>query len=489
MDSWVKITNINTKGIKMKKPFKIALSALMIASAFQVQADNLLDVYRLAQDSDPTFLASEAGTRASSERVNQSMAGLLPQISGSYSITESSRDSTGVTTVIGAVDDPSTPLVDESLPRNSSSSSDTSSSGFSLQLTQQIYNHSTWLGLRQSEKQALQAKINHEGTKQSLIIRAAEAYFNVLAAKDSVAFSEAETEAVSKELAQTKQRFDVGLIAITDVHEAQSRYDLAIANQISAKNVLDNTHELLQQITGQYHYDLLGLKDEIVLRNPVPASIKAWVKKAESNNISIKASKIGLEIAKKGISISQAGHYPSVDLSASYTDGDSETDSEGTQFFGNLAIPSTTNSDGGQESSSVSLNFNIPIFSGGRTHSKYKESQSLYQQSAHNLEAERRRAVSLTRSSYLGVIANVSSVNALKQAVVSSEKSLEAIQAGFEVGTRTIVDVLQQTQILFNSKRQYARARYDYVLNTLKLKQATGMLTEEDLAKVNSMLR
>jgi len=473
----------------MKKTFKIALSCVVLATAPNLYADNLLEIYRLAQDSDPTFLASEAGTRASSERVNQSMSGLLPQLSASYSVSKSSSDSSGTTTFIGAIDNPLTDDVDESQPRNSASSSDTTSDGYSISLRQEIYNHSTWLGLKQSEKRALQSKINHEGVKQSLIVRTAEAYFNVLAAQDSVAFSKAETEAVSKELAQTKQRFEVGLIAITDVHEAQSRYDLANANQIASQNGLDNAHELLQQVTGKYHYNLLSLKVDIPLRNPQPENIKEWVERSESNNINIKAASVGLDIAKKSISISQAGHYPTIDLSASYSDGASETDSAGTRFFGSFADTSASNSDGDQQSNSISLNVNIPIYSGGRTNSQVKESKSLYQQAAHNLEAERRRAVSLTRSSYLGTVAAVSSVKALKQAVISSEKSLEATQAGFEVGTRTIVDVLQQTQILFNSKRQYARARYDYVLNILRLKQATGMLTEEDLAQVNKLLR
>jgi len=469
----------------MNKKIKIALSALILTTSAQAYADNLLDVYRLAVDSDPTFLSSEAGTRATSERVNQSMASLLPQISGSVSYSQTTSDSSGITTVF---DDPSTPI-DESSSSSTVNSSDSTSSGYSVNLSQEIYNHSTWLNLRQSEKRALQAKVNHEGSKQDLIIRAAEAYFNVLAAIDSVAFSKAETEAVSKELAQTKQRFDVGLIAITDVHEAQSRYDLAVANQIAAKNALDNTHELLQLITGRYHYDLLGLKVEIPLRNPNPENIQKWVQRAESNNISIKASKIGLDVAKRSISVAQSGHYPTLDLTANYSDGSGDTDSEGTQFFGGISNTSKTNNDGDRENTSINLNLNIPIFSGGRTNSQVNESQHLYLQAAHNLEANRRQAVSLTRSSYLGVIAAVSSVKALKQAVISSEKSLEATQAGFEVGTRTIVDVLLQTQILFNSKRQYARARYDYVLNTLRLKQATGLLTETDLAQVNQLLR
>lgn len=469
----------------MKKQFKIALSAIALATSSHLYADNLLDVYRMAKDSDPTFLASEYGTRATNERVNQSMAALLPQLNATYNYTKSGSDSNGITTVF---DNPDTPI-DESIASTTKNTSDTNSNGYTITLSQEIYNHATWLNLDQSEKRALQAKVNHEGAKQNLIIRTAEAYFNVLAAQDNVAFSIAETEAVSQELAQTKQRFEVGLIAITDVHEAQSRYDLAIATQISAQNGLDNTHELLQLVTGHYHYDLLGLMPEIPLRNPNPENIKKWVERSETNNIKIRASKIGLDIAKRNISISQSGHYPTLNLNANYSDGTGNTDSSGTQFFGGLSTTSRTNNDGSRANNSISLNVNIPLYSGGRTNSKVKESQQLYLQAAHSLEAERRLAVSLTRSSYLGTIAAVSSVKALRQAVISSEKSLEATQAGFEVGTRTIVDVLQQTQIVFNSKRQYARARYDYVLNTLKLKQATGLLTGDDLAKVNRLLR
>jgi len=475
----------------MNKQIKIALSVFLLTGSSQAYSDNLLDVYRLAKDSDPTFLASEAGTRASSERVNQSMANLLPQLSARASYTISDDKSDNSSTALLTPSDPSIPPFE--VPNSSSTTSDTTSTGLSVSLSQEIYNHATWLNLRQSEKRALQAKVNHEGSKQNLIIRAAEAYFNVLAAIDNVAFSKAETDAVSKELAQTKQRFEVGLIAITDVHEAQSRYDLAIANQIATQNGLDNTHELLQQVTGRYHYDLLGLKVEIPLRNPEPTDIKKWVSQSEQNNIGVKASKIGLDIAKKSISISQAGHYPTLGLTASYTDNESDTDTPTRPAFDNTGQPigilSDLTSNNQNSGSSVSLNLNIPLYSGGRTNSQVRESQQLFLQAAHNLEAERRKAVSLTRSSYLGVIAAVSSVKALNQAVISSEKSLEATQAGFEVGTRTIVDVLLQTQILFNSKRQYARARYDYILNTLRLKQATGLLTESDLAQVNQLLR
>jgi len=472
----------------MKKLLQIALSAVVLATSSHIDADNLLDVYRLAKDSDPTFLASEAGTRATSERVNQSMASLLPQLSATWGYSKSDDESTRTTTgIFTALNGTQLPILAESTGEDS-----TTRTSYQITLTQEIYSHASWLNLRQSEKRSLQSNINHEGAKQDLIIRVGEAYFNVLAAKDSVAFSIAETEAVSKELAQTRQRFDVGLIAITDVHEAQSRYDRAVANQIIAQNTLDNTHELLQLISGQYHYDLLSLKVDIPLRNPLPNDIKQWSKKAENNNINIKASRIGLDIAKQSISISQAGHFPTIDLTASYRDDDTEFNSPRNPRFndnGDLIGFSNTTTDSSSPNTSISLNVSIPLYSGGRTNSQVKEAQSLYLQAAHNLESSRRLAVSTTRSAYLGVIANVGSVNAFKQAVLSSEKSLEATQAGFEVGTRTIVDVLLQTQLLFDAKRQYSRARYDYVLNTLKLKQATGLLTEDDLAKVNQLLR
>ena len=474
----------------MKKPTKLALSVIAVLSSSSVWADNLLDVYNLAKDNDPTFLASDAGRMATNERVNQSMATLLPQLSASLGYRKSDSESESTTTGTFTPNDTNIPptQIDDS----SSSESDSTSDSYSITLSQEIYNHSSWLNLRQAEKRALQSNVNHEGSKHDLIIRVAETYFNVLAAMDSVEFSKAETEAVSKELAQTKQRFEVGLIAMTDVHEAQSRHDRAVANQISAQNGLDNAHEALQQITGQYHYDLLGLQDEIPLRNPQPTNIKSWVKEAENNNVSIKASRIGLDIAKKSIDISFAGHYPTVSLSASYSGGNTESNNPGRPQYndaGEIIGFSDTTTDSESPGSSVSLSVNIPLYSGGRTNSQVKEAQSLYQQAAHTLEADHRRAVSDTRSAYLGVVAAVSSVNALKQAVVSSQSALEATQAGFEVGTRTIVDVLQQTQLLFSAKRDHARARYDYILNTLRLKQAAGLLSEEDLAQVNKMLR
>ncbi|TQV73052.1 TolC family outer membrane protein [Aliikangiella marina] len=474
----------------MNKPTKLAVGILAVLSSQTIWADNLLEVYNVAKDNDPTFLASDAGRLATNERVNQSMSSLLPSVNAAvgYSFTdsESTQTTTGELTLLSDPNNPQ-PFLNERF-----SESETTGSSWSVTLTQEVYNHASWLNLRQSEKRALQSNINHEDAKHDLIIRVAEAYFNVLGAMDNLDFSKAELEAVSKELAQTKQRFEVGLIAMTDVHEAQSRHDRAVANQISAQNGLDNAHEALQQVTGQYHYDLLQLKEQIDLRNPQPENIKEWVKQSEENNVSIKASRIGLDIAKKSIDIASAGHLPRVDFTARYSDSDRDTDSPAFPIedvgvvIGTVTDAVTNNTN---PTTSLSLDVSIPIYAGGNVSSRVKEAQNLYQQSAHTLEADRRRAVSETRSSYLGVVAAVSSVNALKQAVVSSQSALEATQAGFEVGTRTIVDVLLQTQQLYSAKRDHARARYDYILNTLKLKRAAGLLSEKDLEQVNGMLR
>jgi outer membrane protein len=468
-------------------------SILFLGVSISTSASNLLDVYRWAEKGDSTFLASKASTQASNEKIQQSLAQLLPQLNLSfgrtYSQTKSTNNQSGLFT--SSIDNPSKTTT--AFKNSTTSKSDNENNSFNISLTQSLYNHSYWLRLEQTEKQALQAAVRHEGIKQDLMLRVSEAYFNVLAAKDNVNFSKAETQAVSQELAQTKQRFKVGLIAITNVHEAQSRYDRAIANQYIAQNALDNTHELLQLVTGEYHYDLLRLKKSIFLQNPQPQNIKKWVTQAESNNLDIKIAKIGLSIAKKNISIARSGHYPILELTASYRDTKDITDYPTTEQRDNsqrlLGQNSQYQLTNERANSSIGIQFSLPLYSGGKTHSQTKEARSRYVEASHILELKRRTAVSQTRRAYLGIIANIGSINAFKQAVVSSKKSLESIQAGFEVGTRTIVDVLQQTKLLFDAKRQYSRARYDYVLNTLKLKRATGLLSIKDLKTINQLLR
>ena len=449
-------------------PLAATLTLLLSAPS---QAENLLDVYRAALQNDPTFLASEARANAAKEGIAIARSSLLPQISATAS--RSNTDGDQSRTFIG----------EETLqPITQSGSSDTDVDRINLRLDQQIYHHDTWIGLSQAKKRSEQAEIGYKGELQSLVVRASEAYFNVLSAQDGVQLAQSELESIGKQLEQTKQRFNVGLIAITDVHEAQARYDQAQANMISAQNTLDNANESLRQITGSYYDKISRLKTELPLSSPEPASADDWVKVAQENNLSLMAQRIGVEVAREEVKRQRAGHYPTLDLSASYTDTSEESTS--TQDGVPGSFPGSQDSDG----TTVGITLSVPIFSGFRTSASTDQASANYVVAAQDMEKQHRQTVRDARSAYLGLQAAISSVKALTQAEISAQSALEATQAGFEVGTRTIVDVLQATSNLYQAKRNLWRARYDYALNILRLKAASGTLIEEDLVKVNSWL-
>jgi len=296
---------------------------------------------------------------------------------------------------------------------------------------------------------------------------------NVLGAKDNLEFAIAEREAIQQQLEQTRQRFEVGLTAITDVHEAQARYDLAVASEIDANNQVAVSTEILREITGQPFGELAPLAEQTPLVSPDPEEINAWVTTALERNLLLLAAEKAMDASRYGLSVARAGHYPTLDLTADYTN----TDSTGGQF-------GTNERDG----TTIGVVLNIPIYSGGRTSAISYEAAALHQRSKELYELQRRTTEREARNAYLTTLANISRVKAYKQAVVSQETALEATKAGYDVGTRTAVDVLNSQRELFLSQRDYARARYDYILETLRLKQAAGTLTDEDLERINSWL-
>lgn len=452
-------------------PVAATLTLLLSAPS---QAENLLDVYRAALQNDPTFLASEARANAAREGITIARAALLPQISGTVTKGRSEQETTGSEVLSGTV-----------FPGNPSETT-TNSDGVRLDLNQEIYDHSTWIGLSQAKKRAEQAELGYKGELQSLVVRASEAYFNVLSAQDGVQLAQSELESIGKQLEQTKQRFNVGLIAITDVHEAQARYDQAQANMISAQNTLDNANESLRQITGDYYNSISRLKTDLPLTSPEPASADDWVKVAQENNLSLLAQRLAVEIARDEVKRQRAGHYPTLDLNASYSDNDSDGDTTTTNI--NTGVVTESGFENGRETKSIGLTLSVPIFSGFRTSASTDQASANYVVAAQDMEKQHRQTVRDARSAYLGLQAAISSVKALTQAEISAQSALEATQAGFEVGTRTIVDVLQATSNLYQAKRNLWRARYDYALNVLRLKAAAGTLVEEDLVKVNSWL-
>ncbi|MGH8597779.1 MAG: TolC family outer membrane protein, partial [Gammaproteobacteria bacterium] len=316
------------------------------------------------------------------------------------------------------------------------------------------------------------AQAELDAAYQALILRVAERYFEVLAAEDSVAFAHAEKESLSGQLEQAKQRFDVGLIAITDVQEAQAGYDRALAEEIGAANQRENSHEALREVTGDYQSELVPLGVEFALDRPDPDSIESWTETALNQNLEISAAQIATEIARDEIRVESAGHYPTVDITGSHGFG-----SQGGRF-------GQTDIDG----SDIGVRMNVPLYAGGSVVSRTRQASHEHSAALERLEKARRAVYRETREAYLGIIAQISAVRALKQAVLSSKTAVDSTRAGFEVGTRTTVDVVTAERGLSEARRDYARARYDYVLDGLRLKKAAGTLGPADLAAANTWL-
>ncbi|MFU8838064.1 MAG: TolC family outer membrane protein [Thiohalomonadaceae bacterium] len=425
------------------------ISAVLLLGAAPGHADTLLDIYRLALQSDPQLRAAEAGWKAAQEARPQSRAGLLPQLNAGAELVNTRRDISG------------------------GSEDRFNSHGYSLELSQSLYNHRNYVGLRQADAVIAQADAAYQAARQVVILRVAEAYFNLLSAKDDLNTAEATKLAISQQLRQTQQRFEVGLSAITDVHEAQAGYDAAVAAEIAAQNGLDVANEALREIIGREPGSLASLGESMPLISPQPANIEEWVNTALQQNLALLAADAGTRIAAEGIKLRQAGHYPNLGLFASHAFSDTTDDPmQGSEV----------------NRTQIGVRLSVPLYSGGLTTSQTREARALYEQATEGLEQQRRATVRDTRSAFLGVMAGISQVQARRQALSSAQTALEATEAGFEVGTRTMVDVLGAQSQRFLAQRDYSRARYDYALASLRLKQAAGMLEEQDIVEVSSWM-
>lgn len=416
---------------------------------------DLADIYSIAETSDPQFQQVAAAKRAVLELRPQALAGLLPSANLSANTLSNDQD----LKIVGGF--------------GTSGTTSFNSHGYSLEVTQPILRGDRYFQLQQANSRIRQADAELAAARQNLMIRVSEAYFDFLAAKDNLEFAKAEKKSLSKQLDQAKQRFEVGLTAITDVQEAQAGYDLAVSNQITAENAIDNASENLRAITGQYFDELVGLNGVMPLVKPQPQEIDAWTETALDQNLNVLSAKYAVDTAREEIKVRKSGHLPTLDLIASHG-----YDKSGGRF-GSSHVHNTV----------VGLQLNVPIFQGGLVSSRTREAHQLLNEQLQRLEQSRRQAQRLTREAYLGVISGISQVKALKQAVISSETALLSTQAGFEVGTRTAVDVVASERITFQAKRNYARARYDYIVNTLRLKRAAGVLTVNDLSKVSEWLK
>ncbi|CAM3847717.1 MULTISPECIES: outer membrane channel protein TolC [Pseudoalteromonas] len=445
----------------MKKTLLSLVVGLSCAlSSSLSHAEDLLQVYDIATANDPTVLKAKAQADAQKYAQDQALGVLLPQLGFQMSYTDvnsegpssQQNDSTGYTMF----------------------ESDTDTFQRSISLSQTIFDMASWQGLSIAEKRAMQASTQYEQQKQTLIVRIAEGYFNVLSALDSLEFVQAEKRAIERQLEQTKQRYEVGLTAITDVHEARAQFDRAVADEIIAGNAVETARETLRTITGKYHAKLDKLNTETFSTVKPTQNTNDFIEIAKAKNLDLQVAKSAVDIAKDQIDLANAGHYPTLNLNASYSD--SLADSAGSQH-----APRS-------DRTSVGLTLDVPIYTGGRTVAATDQARANFVASSEDMEAAMRNMTRSVITSYNQVVSDVATYRALEQAVVSAESALQATEAGFDVGTRTIVDVLVSTQNLYNAKRNLADIRYRYVLSSLRLKQAAGTLSRTDLEAINQGL-
>lgn len=436
----------------MKRLAKLLIVSLGLSSSL-ANAEDLLQVFEQSLKSDPQLLAERASLNAVAELNDQATARFLPQIDVSANTGQVRRDSSAQT--LGG-------------------NQEYNSHGYSFNLTQPVYRRQNFVQSEQADIALESAEASYLEAEQALIVRVAERYFDLLAKQDDLGFAEAQTQANAKQLEQVKLRFELGAATITDLTESQAGYDLAVASEITAENELANSQERLRETAGVYFDHLAGLKTDSPLVTPEPADNQQWADKALEQNPSLRVAVKAKEDAKQVIELEKSGHFPSLDIVGQKT----YTSQSDTSFGG----ASKTHQD------TLSLQLNMPLFEGGTTSSKTREASHRLDQAMQNEEQKRREVVRQTREAFNSVMSGISRVKALKQAVISTEKALESTEAGYGVGTRTTVDVLNVRRDLFSAKRDYADSRYDYILSSLQLKQAAGILSVEDLVQINQWL-
>ena len=427
----------------------LTLAILLAGTAGTAGAADLIDAYEMARQSDPVLAAAESQRQAVGENVVQTRASLLPQVSASASL--------GSTHVRG---------VDiEGRDRS-----------YGLSLGQSLYDHGNYTRLSASKLRREQADLEYKAAAEALVVRVADAYFNVLTAIETLASSRAEERSVKRQLDQAEKRLEVGLAPITDVHEARARFDTARANAIAAATALDDSREALAEITGAPIENIQGLLPDFKPVNDDTRSAEEWVAIATESNSLLKARELGLAAAERDISTARSGHLPTLSASASIGDN------AGWQN----EYPGGPNTSGG--GSSVGVELRVPIFNGFATQSGVRQAVDYRDIAADQLEQQRRNVVRITRNAQRSLAAGEAEVEARRLSVVSAQSAYEASEAGLEVGTRTIVDVLITQQALYNAQREYARARHAFLFNTLRLRQAAGIIEMADLQAVNQVL-
>jgi outer membrane protein len=450
----------------MQKP----LLAVLMASAFfslNAQAVDLIQVYQQALANDAAYASARAALAAGQERVPQGRSLLLPTVAVSGAYTHNNADLSPwnegqvVTTAAGLGVVPGI-------------SSNTNSNQYTLSLSQPLFRWANWQSYEQSKLAQAITEAQFAQAQQDLITRVSQAYFDVLAAQDTLETTRAQKTATTEQLASAKRNFEVGTQTITDTHEAQAAYDLVIAQEFAAINDLENKKSALQAVIGAAPTVLATLKPGVALASPEPAAIEPWVASAEAQNYGVVAAQLNVESAKRDIQKNRAGHYPTLDLLATSTRN---------------KIDGQTTSSGTQTNKAIGVQWSVPIFNGFAVTSRVRESIALEDKARNDLEFTRRNAALGARQAYLGVNSGLAQVKALEAAEVSSQSALDSNKLGYQVGVRINIDVLNAQRQLYSTRRDLSRARYDTIMNGLRLKAAAGSLREADLVPVNNLLQ
>lgn len=437
---------------------RTSILATLLASAFfslNAGASDLLQIYKDALANDAPFASARAAQVAGLERSVQGRAGLLPSIALSGSDTRIKNES------------------EPDIGANRSSTFYTNT--YSLTLSQPLFRWANWQQYEQGKLSVVASDAQFAQAQQDLIVRASQAYFDVLAAQDTLKTLQAQKTAISEQLASAKRNFEVGTSTITDSHEAQSRYDLAVAQELASEGDLAVKRAALQQIIGKDAGELAALKAGVQVSAPQPERMADWVQSAEKQNFGVVASQVALEIAQRDIAKNRAGHYPTLDLVAS-----TGRTANGGQYPGGTGVTKPT---------SIGVQWNIPLFSGLGVDSRVREAIALQDKARNDLENARRGAAQGTRQAYVGVMSGLAQIKAYEAAEISSQSALDSNKLGYQVGVRINIDVLNAQQQLSTTRQNLSKARYDAIMNGLRLKSAAGILKEQDLSEVNALLQ
>lgn len=436
---------------------KLVLIIYLVFAPFTATfAADLIDIYKAALKSDPTYQAAVSTRLSQREAIPQSVAALLPNISAQANVSNNYQNITQPPTA-----------------GQPNGISNLQSQGYNISIRQPLININAWLAVKQANNSGKQADLSLAAAAQDLIFRVATAYFNVLSSQDTLRFSQAEKAADSKQLNQAQKRVQVGVDALTSVYEAKAAYDKSLATEISAENSLRNNQEALRQLTGQTYSSIKAFTKKIPLLSPQPDNIERWINAATQNNLKLMAARYGVEVSREKIKMQASGHLPSLSLIGNYGK---------TATFNN--VPSSLNKNGG----TLGLELDVPLFAGGAVSSKTRQAEYDFQTASANLDNTYRLLIVNTRQKYNDVLADISKIKAEQQAIKSAQLSLDSTEESYKAGTRTVVDVLIAQQNLYDAKRTAASDQYNYLLDTLLLKQAAGSLKPDDLVKINQLL-